>query len=376
MQVAVLGAGYAGVRLVRELERHLPSSVDLVLVDDTGEHLVQHELHRLLRYPELGDDIRIPVSELVSTARIITASVERVDPVEREVELNNTPNVTPDILAVCLGAVSADAGVPGVAQHAFPLKRISHADAIRERFQSLSQHDRIIVAGAGLSGIQIAGELATAATATNRQISIHLIEQAESVAPGFPDSFQRAVTDALYDAGVSVRTGLTIKRVSSSGIKLHNGRSVTGEQVIWAGGITGSQALGGRRIPVRADLRVADRTFVLGDAADVTDDRGDRVPPAAQTAIRQAPIAARNIDRLVLSDRADRAYVFEPRMDRYRFHSPGWVVSVGDDAVALVGDTIFRGTPAKTLKASINAGYLGSVGTLNRALDAIADTIG
>ena len=51
MRVAVLGAGYAGLTVARQLERTLPDDVELVVVDDTGEHLLKHEIHRAIRHP-------------------------------------------------------------------------------------------------------------------------------------------------------------------------------------------------------------------------------------------------------------------------------------------------------------------------------------
>ena len=54
MRVAVLGASYAGPTVARRLERRLPEEAALVVVDDSGTHLVQHELHRVVRRPLPG----------------------------------------------------------------------------------------------------------------------------------------------------------------------------------------------------------------------------------------------------------------------------------------------------------------------------------
>lgn len=59
MRVLVLGAGYAGLTLARDLERRLPADADLTVVNDSPHHLVQHEVHRAIRRPAVADAIQV-----------------------------------------------------------------------------------------------------------------------------------------------------------------------------------------------------------------------------------------------------------------------------------------------------------------------------
>ena len=79
MHVVVLGAGYAGVTLTRKLEASLPADATLTLVDDSDTHLVQHEVHRVIRRPSITDTIQVPLESLFDRAEIVTARVEEVD---------------------------------------------------------------------------------------------------------------------------------------------------------------------------------------------------------------------------------------------------------------------------------------------------------
>lgn len=371
MQVAVLGGGYAGVTLGRALEGRLPPAVDITLIDETGHHLIQHELHRLVRFPELVSEISIPLTDLFDRATVRETTVREVDVEAGIVVDEDGRSMDPDIVAVCLGGVTAHGGVPGAREYGIPLKRIADAREIRRRAQSLADGARIVIAGAGLSGIQVAGELAAMDACA---AGIELVEQAENVAPQHPTAFQRAVRDALVAVDVEVTTGATIEAVTTESVELATGAYRPADLVVWTGGITGPEAIAGTRHRVRADLRAASGTFVLGDAALVVDDRGDIVPAAAQTAVRQAQVAARNITRLL--DHDETTQVFEPRLDRYRYESPGWVVSVGDQSVGMIGDEILRGRAARAIKTSVNATYYGTIGELERAATAIASSIG
>jgi NADH dehydrogenase len=284
-----------------------------------------------------------------------------------------------DVAAVCLGAETAFHDLPGVEEHATPLKRLPDAARIREEFLSLPAGGRVVVGGAGLSGVQVAGELAALARDQGGdpdagRPEILLLERFDNVAPAFPGNFQSAVREQLERRGVVVRTGATVERATADAVDLVDGR-VEYDQFVWTGGIRGPEALDGERPRVRSDLRLGDGTFAVGDAARVVDGDGESVPASAQAAIREARVVAENLVRLVDHDRGGDG-LFEPRLDPFTFDSPGWLVSVGDGAVAQVGPTVLTGTAAKALKTTVGAGYLSSVGAVRNAAELVGEEVG
>ncbi|WP_254271779.1 NAD(P)/FAD-dependent oxidoreductase [Haloarcula marina] len=376
MRVAVLGAGYAGLTLARRLERTLPADVELVVVDEQRDHLVQHELHRVVRRPSLADDITVDLREVLD-CEVRQAEVTAVDADAGAATLatdDGEETLSYDVGAVCLGAETAYYDLGGVREHATPLKRLSHAREIRDDFLELDDGDRVVVGGAGLSGVQVAGELAALAEEEGVDVAVCLLEQEAVVAPTFPESFQRAVHDSLLDAGVTVRTGTAVTSADGDAISLVSGEELSYDQFVWTGGIQGPEALRDERPVVRADLRLGDATFAVGDAARVVDSDGEAVPASASAAIRAARVAADNVGTLVAHLRDDDGG-FEPRLTRYRFEVPGWLVSVGDDAVAKVGPTVLTGRPALALKTTVGAGYLGSVGAIRNATDLVREEL-
>ena len=378
MNVAIFGGGYAGVTLARRLERRLPDAVDLVLVDETGTHVVRHELHRLLRRPSLSEDLEIPLQDLLERPSIREARVTAVDPERRVAELADGDTIEYDVGAVCLGAETTYFGMDDVAQHATPMWTLDDALAVRETFlEVLDRNGTFVVGGAGLTGIQVAGELAALAeaetdTAGDRGPRILLLEQQSAVAPGFRDDFQTAVRSALEDYGVEVRTEATVTGATADRIEIAESEPIDYDGVVWTGGITGPEALDGQRRRVRSTLCLDGDTFVLGDAAQVVDAEGRAVPASAQAAIREAEAVAGNVERLV--DHADDPPgSFAPRLEPFTFEPAGWMVSVGDEAVAQVGPTVLTGPAAKTIKATVGAGYRSSIGGLREAADRLSD---
>lgn len=369
MEVCILGGGYAGVVCARRLEQRLPADVDIRLVDETGTHVIQHELHRLIRYPQLADALEIPLDDILGRTAVREARIVDIDLADRSFRTAGGSTHQPDVLVVCIGAETADYGIPGVMEHGYPLKRMREARAIRVAALGASPGKRIVIGGAGLSGVQVAGELA----ALRSDVDIVLLEQAEHVAPRFDAAFQATVRDRLVAQEIDVRTDRAIHAVHPDRVEIAEGGQDPYDLFVWTGGIAGPRSLGDRP-SVRSDLRVASRTFVIGDTARVVDDRGTPVPASAQTAIEQARVTARNIERLVRADRSsDR--VFDPRLDRYVTDVPGWVVSVGDDAVAQIGDRVITGAGAHGANVAAGVRYLTSVGRVRESLDLIREEL-
>ena len=382
MHVLVVGAGYAGVTLTRKLEASLPPDAQLTLVDESTHHLVQHEVHRVIRRPSIAETIRVPLADLFDRAEVRTARVEACDTERETVTLADGTVLEYDYAALCLGASTAFYDLPGVAEYGLPLKSIADAEAIRERALSAidgGESATFVVGGAGLSGVQVAGELATLAAEEGAadRINIVLLEQLESVAPAFPPAFQTAVADALADRGVDVRTETSVREATESAVETARhgtARTVEADLFVWTGGIAGGDAMAGDRPVVRSDLRLTPTTFALGDAARVVDADGEAVPASASSAIRAATPAAKNITALVEWALGGREG-FEPRLQPFRFDVPGWIVSVGDGAVAQVGPKVLTGGAAKGLKASVGAGYLSSIRAVRKATELVGEEL-
>lgn len=408
MRVAVFGAGYAGLTVARRLERLLPETVDIVVVDESTEHLVQHELHRVIRHPDLADAITVPLETILSRAEIRQARVTDIDTENGTATLDGDETLDYDFGAVCLGSETEFYGLTGVEAYATPLKTLADARSIREDALDAQGGD-VVIGGGGLSGVQVAGELAVLSKEENLDLDITLVEMAEQIMPGFDSSFAKAVRRELEAREVHIETGIAVESADEETVHLEDGRSLPAAVFVWTGGIRGPEATSGKRQPTPRDLRVSDSTFVVGDAASLTDRNGKAVPASAQSAVQQARVAATNIAKLVESGDEQTGPVTIPVSDEgestagettpevteasestgvesedetvgslsvYEPSVAGWVVSVGDGAVAKVGPVVFSGEPAKAAKAAIGFGHLGSVGAIRQASELVAEELG
>ena len=369
MRVAVFGGGYAGLVAVTRLERRLPTDAELVFVDPRSTHLVKHELHRVVRRPGVGEAISVPFASMLDSARIREGRLVDLDPDAGRAIFEDEDTLSYDAGVVAIGARPAHYGLPGVEANSTPLDSIAHARGIGEQMDALIENGAgtAIVGGAGLAGVQVAGELAEMAAGTD--VDVLLLEQADRVAPQVSSRFSRAIDERLQSVGVQVETGQTVERATPETIELASGQQLEYGCFVWAGGITGRHALGGERPQVRADLRLGDRTFAAGDAVRVIDQNGELAAATAQAAVGMAPIAADNAKRRATAGESG----FGPSYRRYRDDSSGLVVTVGDETVAQVGPSILSGSPAKALKSLVGTRYLSTAGAIEEGV-AVART--
>ncbi|OLZ40625.1 NADH dehydrogenase [Natrinema saccharevitans] len=378
--VVVLGAGYAGTGAITKLQSELGDNARLTWIADVDYHLVLHESHRVIRDPGVRSDITFPVEEIAAPAtRFIQDEVVGLDVDEQVVELEETDDVEYDYVLVGLGSQTAYYGIPGLEEHSLTLKSLDDALEIHEAVKTASQEAtrgepaQVVIGGAGLSGIQTAGEVAEFRDEHRAPIEIHLVEALEEIFPGNDPEIQQALRDLLEDAGVQIHTDDPITEATADHIEFDEADPLEYDVLVWTGGITGRDAMEEadlekehNRVNAGANFQTSDeRVFAIGDSAII--DQGDQpAPPTAQAAWQAAEVAGENIARAI-ENRPLKTWEHEDK---------GTVVSVGDEAVAhevkpafgisLPVDT-FGGVPAKNLKKMIAARWIADVTSWNEA---------
>jgi NADH dehydrogenase len=379
--VVVLGAGYAGAGAIMSLEDVLGEGTDLVWVSDTDYHLVLHESHRCIRDPSTQEDVTIPIETIKSpSTRFIQGEVTGLDCDDREISLDDGSTVAYDYALVTLGSQTAYYGIDGLEEHSLTLKSLDDAfeihDQVKEAAREASEDDpaQVVVGGAGLSGIQAAGEVAEFRDMHHAPIEITLVEALEEVFPGNDPELQGALRKRLLERDIEISTDDPITEASEEEIHFQSDESLAHDVFVWTGGITGRDAMSDadldnehNRVNADATFETSDdRVFALGDSA-IIDQPGGPCPPTAQAAWQAAEVAGGNVARALHG---------QP-LAEWTHEDKGTVVSVGDEAVAhdVVGVPIntFGGQAAETLKKAIAARWIRDVGGTARAARAWSD---
>ncbi|PSQ39447.1 NADH dehydrogenase FAD-containing subunit [Halobacteriales archaeon QS_9_68_42] len=383
--VVVLGSGYAGTGAVKQLESVLDDEADITWVSDVDHHLVLHESHRCIRNPEVREKITFDVAEIKSpSTRFVQGRVTDIDADERSLTLEDGSTVDYDYLLVGVGSRTAFFGIDGLEEHSLTLKSLQDAldihEAVTEAAREASRSDpaQIVVGGAGLSGIQSAGEIAAFRDKHRAPVDIHLVEGLDNVFPNNDPVVQAKLRKLLEENDVEIHTGEFIGEVDDETVYVGDETELEYDVLLWTGGITGQDAAEtvavdknerSNRIESASNFRTSDeRIFAIGDAALVEGADTDRpAPPTAQAAWQAAEVAGDNIARAIRG---------QP-LKEWRYDDKGTLISVGEKAVAhdvkgLPVDT-FGGPAARALKKTIAARWIRKVNGFADAAKAFPD---
>ena len=383
--VVVVGAGYAGAGTVKSFEDEIQEDeAELTWISEHDYHLVLHEVHRVIRDPSVESKVAIPVDDIkASETNFIRDRVTGVDTDERRVELRDGDDVEYDYLLVGLGSSTAFFGIDGLAEYAHTLKSLDDArgihEAVRNASQEATQNEpaQVLIGGAGLSGIQTAGEVAEYRDIHRAPIDIKLVEGLDSIFPGQDPEVQGALKKRLLDRDVEILTGDFISEVDEESVYLGDEESLDYDVLVWTGGITGRQEIAetdlnkddrSNRLFAESDFQTSDeRVFTIGEAARGDPGNDDVAPPTAQAAWTAAEVAGENLARAVRG----------APLKSWKFKDKGTVISVGEEAVAhdVMGVPIntFGGPAAKALKKTIACNWIADITSYKRAMKAWGD---
>ncbi len=310
-KILILGAGYAGLSALHGL-KHQKQHV--TLVDRNPYHTIVTELHEAAAH---NRDVTLNLEPMLNGAEFFPAKIESVNLDARQVQTYNGL-LEYDFLILALGSSTNFFRIPGLAEHALELKSTEDANAIYEQF-TVMQHSsqpkqQIVIGGAGLTGVELATELASR---TTTKIQIHLVEAGQHILPSLEPKLREHAQQNLMARGVKLHLGQRLIKAEASSVTLENGTVLPSAMTIWTGGVQATDAVKGQhlekgmgnRLVVDSQLGLKNypNVFVAGDMALALDSHGKPVPTTAQHAGQQGSLAAHNL-LATLRGQAARAY--------------------------------------------------------------------
>jgi NADH dehydrogenase len=336
------------------------------------------------------EQVVAPIREMLARGRFIMGRVNSIDTRAKTLScawLAGKITVHYDHLVIAIGNRARLDLIPGLAEHALPLKTVGDAMCIRNavlrrvaRIELECAADvrrrlgHFVIIGGGFSGVEVAGELVDCLKSIRRyyprvaadELKVTVLQEHPRLLPELSESLGAAAHRSLAERGVDVRTMTRASVVSDISVALANGTMLDTATVICTIG-TRPNALLERlevpleqgRIAVNADLSVRDTAGVwaIGDCARVPNaHNGSFAPPTAQFAVREARSLARNL-LAVLSGGSTSAFDYRAR---------GSMATIG----RMNGVADVFGVPLTGLAAWLlwRAYYLSQMPTLRRKL--------
>jgi NADH:ubiquinone reductase (H+-translocating) len=323
--VVVLGGGLAGVACAKKLG---DEGVEVTLVDRNDYHQFQPLLYQVASSQLPAEDIARPhrtIFKEFPTVTVVTANVTEARLSERTVVLSDGRAVTGSHVVMAAGAQPNFFGVPGAAEHAFPLYSVADAERLRQHLQRLIQRamagdDRepglldVVVVGGGPTGVETTGALAELMRALqqtgqlSRSGQVTIVDRGSALLAPFTSKAHEYTHRKLTEAGATVELEAEVAEVHADRIEFGGGVVPT-RTVVWGGGESAAaiaQASGpvpgrGGRLDVLPDLTVAGfpGVYAVGDNANIgSGDDSDRALPQLGSVAQQSGLwAAENILR-------------------------------------------------------------------------------
>jgi NADH dehydrogenase len=388
--IVILGGGFAGTTLARALDGKLPDGYELVLVSEESYTTFNPMLPEALGASVFPEQVVAPIRQMLSRTRFIMGRVVAVDTVARTLRastLAGDRKLDYEHLVLAFGDRARLDLIPGLVEHALPLKTIGDAMHIRNTvLRRVAQIEleadpavrrrlgRFVVIGGGFSGVETAGELADCLRGIRRyyrrvaadELKVTLLQDLPRLLPELPERLGAAAHRSLASRGVDVRTGTRATCVGERAVALASGEMIPTATVICTIGTQPNPLVARMTLPVERgrivvnpDLSVRDARglWAIGDCAAIVNARdGKLAPPTAQFAVREARRAAANI-LATLAGEPTRAFDYKAR---------GSMAAIGHmKGVADIFGIPLSGLPAWLLW---RAYYLSQMPTLGRKL--------
>lgn len=327
-RLLIVGGGFAGITLARQLERRLPRPWRISLLSQENYIIYYPLLAEVVGASILPGHVVAPLRQVLDRTEYYMVKVTHIDLQRRTVHYaGQEPGVMAyDQLVLACGVMADLQLVPGMAQHALPFKTLGDALFLRNRIiQRLEEAEMqpdpelrrwlttFIIIGGGFSGVELAGEISdflhTSLRYYRRLVArdcrVILLHGRERILQEISSTLSGFALRKMRKRGIDIRLTARARCVDAEGVALASGEQVYGATVIATIGSAPHPLIKTLPLPKRND-RIETQTdmsvpgfpgiWALGDCAAVINALDGRLsPPTAQFATRQAKHLARNI---------------------------------------------------------------------------------
>ncbi|MFI5323899.1 MAG: FAD-dependent oxidoreductase [Thermodesulfobacteriota bacterium] len=336
-QVLIIGGGFAGVKCAKTLRAQLTrEEADIVLFNCENYMVFQPLLAEVVGASISPEPVAVSLRQMLPGVYCRTEDISHIDVLNNYVEFVGDRGIKGmmyyDHLVIACGSDVNLGLIPGMADHAYPLKTIG--DAIALRYHVLQQMENaeiadnvdlrrwylsFVIVGGGFSGVEVAGEINDLVRDTYKyyrnvpkeEIKVTLIHSHDQILPEVTSDLRDFARMKMEQAGINVLLKKRAKFVNPDGVGLDDGSIVEGATIVCTVGNAPSPIIDKLDVPkdkgrllTEPDMRVMGlgSVWAIGDCALIINDYDKKPSPTTgQFAERQGRQAANNIVRLLKS---------------------------------------------------------------------------
>lgn len=321
MEIIIIGGGFAGINLAKELLNQ--EGINVTLVDKNNYNFFPPLIYQVATAFLEPSSISYPFRKFFAGKKNLQfrlGELEKVIPAENKIILNNGA-LNYDYLVFATGAETSYFGMENVKKNAIPMKTLN--DAIEMRNTILKNLEKaaickdirkrrmlltIVVVGGGPTGVEVSGmfaemrrsiflkeypELST--TASN----VYLVDGGDALLSPMSKESQSDTLEALTNLGVVVKLNNRVVDYVDDTVFFSNGETIKTKNLIWAAGVSAREFEGisaesygrSKRMATDAFNKVngTQNIYAIGDTCIQFTDKNfpEGHPQVAQVAIQQ-----------------------------------------------------------------------------------------
>lgn len=388
-KIVIVGGGFSGVVLAKKLESSLPEDWDIFLLSKTNFVTYNPLLPEVIGASILPGHVQAPYRLMLKRTRIRMVTVDTIDYEKKVVHYHNDiqGSLEFDHLVLAAGVKANTSMLPGLEEHALPLKTVGDALYIRnkviERLEQATIHPDIerrkkltsfVVLGGGFSGVETAGELEDFVSSAQRYYKnvdlencrIIIVHGTERLLPELSENLSNHTLKNFKKRGIEVHLNARASKIDAEKVTLSNGEVVEGATIICTIGTVAHDFVANPFLPLERgkvvanpDLSVGESGWLwaMGDCALIPNMKtGSICPPTAQFADRQAKVLAKNIV----------AKIQGQSTEKFSYTPIGMLASIGhNNAVAEIYGVRFSGLIGFMMWRAV---YLSKIPTMARKI--------
>ncbi len=266
-RIVVLGGGYGGVQATKMLHRTLGKrrDIEITLIDKNPFQTLMTELHEVACGRVEPESVLISYRKIFGATRVsVVADRIRTIDFDKKKLISDTTGYDYDYLLIGVGAEPEDFGLPGVKENAYMLWSFDDALTLRRHIEEVFREAAaekdpakraelltFVVAGAGFTGIEVAGELKDHRRVMcqtyhieESEVRIIVVEALAWILPNLPPRLQEKARRYLERRGVEFMLRSPILGAEKGKVLLGGNASIPTKTFIWTCGIQGREFAG------------------------------------------------------------------------------------------------------------------------------------
>ncbi len=389
-RIIVIGGGFAGISFIKKLQKE---KVQIVLFDRHNYHTFQPLLYQVSTAGLEPDSIAYPLRKIFRKNmdfHFRMAEVENINTGSNTIS-TSVGSLKYDYLIIATGTKTNFFGNESIAENSMPMKTVPQALNIRSlMLQNIEKADittdeaerkrllNFVIAGAGPTGVELAGALAEFRKGIlendypeleEEEMNVHLIEGLDRVLPPMSETASKKALKFLENLGVQVHLETFISDYDGKTVTTKDGKKFETATFIWAAGVTGApiKGINGEALVEKANryrvdefnkVKGFENIYALGDIAFMENKEYPKGhPQVAQPAIQQGKHLGKNFRKMLKGE----------EMEPFEYFDKGTMATVGrNKAVVDFGKLHFGGAIAWFLWMFVHLWFL--VGFRNRVV--------